>query len=809
MTGFLGDYRSSLRSLARTPGYSVSVVVTLLLGIGANTAFFSIMNTVVLNPLPYREPGRLVMVWESNPAMGALVGPRFWVSWQTFHEWRRQNQVFEGIAALTWLNANCSGVDKPEELRVGRATAEFFPMLGVQAQIGRLFLPQDEIAGNGHVALLSAGFAASHFSKDSNPIGRSLILDGESYLVAGVLPTSFHLPALYGGVNEFKADVWIPLPAMSAHDPPELRTQRRLFVMARLKAGVSPETARGQIVELTRRLEQQDPTLKGWGVNVFPFEVENIEPDFRTALYLQWAALAAVLLMACANIANLTLVRWNARQKDIAVMLALGASRRRVLGKIIIESGILAGSGWLLGLLAAYMGVRGVIAIRPSEIYEIDRISVDPKAVIYALLLSLLVTMLIGLVPGLLVTRRKDLVSALKNVAQVRRGRLLPRQILVSVEIAMAMALAISATLLARSFRNVLAADAGFRPGGVLTAHISLLRQRYSTEQVRLDFFRKLTTALQSEGAIRTAGLIDYMPLVGLTFTPFEIEERPIARPADAPVADTANATPEFFEALSIHIKSGRLFTRTEKNVVVINETLARQLWPSQDPVGQHIRRLSPEGPWSTVVGVCADFRQFNMETAARPEMIWPAEQAQRMTIVARAANGTDASSLASIVQRAVWSIDKDQPVADVETLDEIVKRSLSQRRFDTLLINIFAVLGVGLAVIGIYGIISYQAARHKKETGVRYALGASRVQVFRALALPSVPVAIVGIAVGLGGAFLLARIMGGLLFGVKSFDFLTYSLMAFAVMLLVIAASGLGAWKGARVDPLALLRYE
>jgi putative ABC transport system permease protein len=779
-----------------------------MLGIGANTAFFSIVNTVVLNPLPYHDPARLVMVWESNPALGALVGPRSGVSWQTFDDWRHQNQVFERMAAFDWFKANLTGLEKPEELLVARATADFFPMLGVQPQLGRMLLPEDEIAGNNHVALLSAGFAERHFAK-GNPLGRSFTLDGESFVVAGVLPSSFHMPALYAGINELKPDLWTVLPAMSARDAVAERTRRRLRVAARLKMGVSVEMAKSQMVELTRRLEQQDPTLKGWGVNVFSFEVENIEPDFRTALYLQWAALVVILLMACANVANLTLVRWNARQKEIAVMLALGATRSRVLNRMIVESGLLAGIGWLLGLIAAYLGVRGVVAIRPSEIYEVDRISIDPRAATYSLLLSLLVGVLIGIVPGLLVTRRKDLVSALKNMVQVRRGWQVPRQILVTVEIAMALSLAVGATLLARSFRNVLTAEAGFRSAGVLTAHISLPRQTYGTDEKRLDFFRKLTVALESEPRIRTTGLIDNMPLVAIDPAPFELESRPITKPSGAPVADIANATPEFFEALSIRMKIGRLFTRTEKNVVVINETLARRQWPDQDPMGQHIRRLSPQGPWSTVIGVCADFRQFNMETPVRPEMIWPAEQAQAMTIVAEAANGIAANAFVPMIRQAVWSIDKDQPVADVETLDAIVKRSLSQRRFDTLLINIFSALGIALAAVGIYGMIAYQASSRKRETGVRYALGASRTQVFWSLALSSMTVGIVGVAAGLGSSFLLARALRGLLFGVKAFDLLTYSLMAVAVLVIVVATSGIAAWKGARVDPLTLLRYE
>lgn len=809
MTGFLVDVRASFRGLVRTPSYAVSVVLTLFLGIGANTGFFSIMNTVLLNPLPYRDPGRLAMVWESNPAFGALVGPRAPVSWQTFDDWRQGNQVFDRMAAFDWLKANLTGIDRPEELTVGRATADFFPMLGVRTQLGRLLLSEDEIAGANPVALLSAGFAATHFAKGDNPLGRSFRLDGQSYVVVGVLPSSFHMPALYAGINEVKPDVWLALPAMSAHDPQEARTQRRLKVAARLKTGVSVEMAASQMQELTRHLEQQDPTLKGWGVNVFPFEVENIEPDFRTALYLQWSALGVILLMACGNVANLTLVRWRARQKEIAVRLALGASRKRVLGRLMIESGLLAGIGWLLGLLAAYLAVRVVVAIRPSEIYEIDRISIDPRAASYGFILALVVVVLIGLIPGLAATGNKDLVSALKNAAQFRRGWLLPRQFLIGLEIAMALAFAIAATLLAKSFWNVLNAEAGFRSTGVLTAHISLPKQAYSTEEARLDFFRKVQAALESEPGIRTAGLIDFMPLVGITYTPFEIEGRPIPKPSDAPVADAANATPEFFDVLSVRINSGRLFTRAEKNVVIINEALARRQWPGQDPIGQHIRRLSPQGPWATIIGVCADFRQFNMETPPRPEMIWPAEQAQRMTVVAKAASGTDANALAPSVQRAVWSIDKNQPLADIETLDEIMNRSLSQRRFDALLVNILAVLGVGLAAIGIYGVISYQASNRRRETGVRYALGASRGQVFYSLAIPSMLVAILGITAGLCCSFLLARLLGGLLFGVKAFDALVYCALAVGVLVLIFLASGLAAWRGTRVDPLMLLRCE
>jgi len=812
MTGFLVDIRSSLRNLARTPAYAISVVLALVLGIGTNTAFFSIINTVVLNPFPYRDPDRLVMVWESNPALGALTGPRAAVSWQTFDDWRRQNESFECMAAFQVFKTILGGLEKPEELSAAYASSDFFPLLGIQTQLGRVFSPEDMVAGTSQVAVVSAGFASRHFSKGENPVGHSLILDGKPSVIVGVLPASFHLLALYAGINEPKPDIWVPLQAMTAHDPATARQQRRLFVAARIKTGVALDRARGEMVELTRRLAQQDSTLEGFGVNVFPFTVENIELDFKTALYLQWAALALILLMACANVANLTLVRWNARQKEIAVMLALGASRKRLLSRMVMESGLLACAGWLLGLSAAYLGIRVVVAIRPSEIYEIDRIAIDLRAAGYAVLLTALVTVLVGLVPSLLATRRLDLVTALKASGSAklsRRSTFIPRQLLISMEIAVALALAVSATLLTRSFQNVLAADAGFHTAGVETAHVSLPKQTYATEQERLAFFRKLAVALQSEPGVQMAGFIDYMPLVALNQTSLEVDGRPAPRPSDAPMADFANATPEFFEALSIRVKTGRLFTKDEKNVVVINQALARRLWADQDPLGQHIRRISPEGPWCTVIGVVADFRQFNMETPARPEIIWPAEQAPRMTIVLRATKGTEAGSLGIAVRRAVWSIDKNQPVADVETLDEIVKRSLSQRRFDMLLVNIFAALGVGLAAIGIYGVISYQAASRTRETGVRYALGATRGQVFRSLLFPSLPVGVAGIAVGAGCSLLLTRALGGLLFGVKSFDALTYSTMAAAVLIIVIASSGLAAWKGARVDPLTLLRYE
>ncbi|HEV2988346.1 MAG TPA: ABC transporter permease, partial [Candidatus Angelobacter sp.] len=371
MIGFFVDLRSSLRSLARTPTYTISVVLALLLGIGANTAFFSIMNTVVLNPFPYQDPDRLVMVWESNPALGALIGPRVAVSWQTFKDWRNQNHVFERIGGFQLFKTNLSGLEKPEELSAGYASSDFFPLLGVKAHLGRVFLPEDEVSGKGQVAVVTSGFASRHFSKGDNPVGHSLVLDGKPTVIVGVLPASFHLPALYAGINEPKPDIWVSLQAMTARDPIAARQQRRFFVAARLKAGVSVEQARGEMLELTHRLAQQDSTLEGFAVNVFPFQVENIEPDFRTALLLQWAALALILMMACATVANLALLRWNAREKEAAVMLALGGNRKRLVSRMVTESGLLVGAAWLLGLLAAYLGIRVVVAIRPSEIYEI------------------------------------------------------------------------------------------------------------------------------------------------------------------------------------------------------------------------------------------------------------------------------------------------------------------------------------------------------------------------------------------------------------------------------------------------------
>ncbi|HLJ85466.1 MAG TPA: ABC transporter permease [Candidatus Angelobacter sp.] len=803
------DARYSLRSLLRTPAYSAIVILTLAAGIGANTAFFSVVNMVLLHPFPYKEPDRVAMVWQSN----LRAGPRVSVSWQTFHDWRAQNHVFEEMAAFEILHSNLSRLDRPEEISLARATPELFPLLGIQAEIGRVFLPVDESREGNQVALITAGFAQRHFPQGENPLGRALSLDGQEFSVVGVLPPSFHLPALFEGTSYDHPDIWIPLQAPTAADPPEAIHGRRLLVATRLNPGMTAERAKLEMEAVNRRMAADDPTLNGWGVSVFPISVENIEPAFQTSLYLQWITLGLVLAMSCANISNLALVRWSNKRKELAVMFALGASRARVVSRMLMESVLLAAAGGILGIFVARLGTRMITAIHPNEINQIDQIRVNSGSIAYALLLTAIAVACFGLFPALWSTRRSDLMICLKGGKAVGPSfsRIFSRQLLIGVEVALAMALAVGATLLTRSFQNVLSAEAGFRSAGVLTAHLSLPKEVYGSSEKRLDFFRRLMQTLQSQPGVRSAGLIDSMPLLSLTWTRYEIEGRPVRRPADAPIADFADATPEFFDTLSIPLKSGRLFTKTEKDVVLVNETLARALWPTGSPIGQHLRRITPGGnfSWSTVIGVVGDFRQFNMETAARPELIWPAEQAMSMTVLARASSGMDAGALAPSMLQAVWSIDKDQPVAEVQTFDEVVQHSLSQRRFDTFMIVVFGALGVLLAALGIYGVVSYLAATRTRETGVRYALGATRMQVFRALIKPSFFASLTGIALGAGLSLLLGNALKSLLYGVAAFSPLICFSMAAMILAIVLVSSALAAWKSARVNPLTLLRHE
>jgi len=807
--------RYSVRALLREPTFALIVILVLALGIGATTTIFTVIDQVLLSALPYREADRLVMIWESNPAQPEPAGSHIPTARPNLDRWRRDNQSFAQIEAYRLGGFNLTGLPIPEHVDSAVSTSGLLSMFGVHPLLGRTFLAEDETSGGNHVVILSHQFFATHFvGKD--PLGQTLLLDGVPYVVIGVLPKEFHLPNIMRGLFEYKPDVWVPIPPVKASDLPTASKRRALVVYARLRAEVSLAQAQGQMKDVAARLAKEDPSLNsGYSVNVFPLEFENTAPDLKRALYILWAAVGLVLLLACMNVASLMVVRSSAQRKDIAIMAALGARRSDVLGPVFVQGLILSLIGGGLGAVAVYGGLKAVAVLKPAQIHSVERLALNGHAVLFIGLAVLIVSSLVGLVPAWL-TSRGDLAGTLKQ----SRGAPISgkagswsRSGLVVAEVAIALTLAIGATLLVRSFQRLLRVDPGFGAQQVLTAHLVLPQPRYGDPTAQVQFTNRLLDNLRALPRVESASMIDNLPLYAIRYTSFEIEGRPVANPGDAPMADYANLTPAFFETMGIHMRSGRAFTREDAEpnaakVVIINEALARKLWPNEDPVGKHIRSLTPGNEaWATVVGVVGDFAQFRVGAPARPEVFWPARQFTNMSVAIRTTG--DSSTMSTALQKAIWQIDKDQPVSDIQTLEDIFGYSTSQARFNMVALTTFAGVGILLALIGVYGLISYLVSSRTRDIGIRFALGALKKHVLGSLLRQTLPFVAGGVAIGVTFSILSSKIIQRLVFGITALDPVTYLLAPLGVLVLMCVAVFFPAARAAKVSPGVVLREE
>jgi putative ABC transport system permease protein len=778
--------RYSMRILWRKPGFGLIVVVVLALAIGGATLISTVIDEVLFSALPYRDPSRLVMIWESNPGQPEPAGSHIPAARQNFDVWRRNNESFESVEAYRQTSFNLTGLRFPEHVEVAGATAGFFHLLGVAPAMGRSFSVEDESRHN-PVALLSHNFYWTHF-QGSSPVGRTLLLDGSPYTVIGVLPGSFHLPNIVQGLFEFKPDLWVPLAPVASGDSVMASKYRNLIVYARLKQDVTRSQAELQMKNLAAQLAKENPSLdSGYTANVYRLDFENTDPELRRALYILWAAVGAVQILAWVNLAGLMFLRYSAQQKDVAVMRALGARKWQLVSTLVPHGLILALIGAAFGGLVSYIGIRLIALLKPNEIHSIERISLNTH-----------------------------FTRALKQTGTARitgKPHSFTRGLLVSIEVALAVSLAIGSTLLVRSFERLLRVNPGFGAHNVLTAHLSLPRSRYTSDGDRLRFSNRLNQDLKALPQVESVSMIDNMPLYAIRYAPFEVEGRPVSRIGDAPSADYANTTPNFFNSMGVTLKKGRFFVAAdaEENaakVVIMNETLARTLWPGQDPIGKHIRSLDGgQGPWATVVGVVADFVQFNVAVPPRPELFWPARSFSEMTVVLRTVG--QPAGVSPFLQKALWQIDKDQPVSDVQTLEEILKDSISQARFNMAALSIFASVGIVLAVVGVYGLISYIVSSRSRDIGIRFALGARRNHIVMSLLWQTVPPVLAGTVIGIALAFLLGKVISTLLFAVKPLDLMTYVIAPLVVCGLMLLVIVLPATKAARTAPAAVLRQE
>jgi putative ABC transport system permease protein len=805
----------SIRTLLREPVFSLIVVLILALDVAANTTIFTVIDHVLLSPLPYRDPSRLVMLWESNHNQPQPAGSHIPAARDNFDSWRKDSHSFQALEAYQQTTYNLTGMRNPEHLDVARSTAGFFTLLGVQPDQGRTFLPEDESSGRNHVAVLSHTFFTNHF-QGTSPLGRTLLLNGVPHTIIGVLPRRFHLPNILQGLFEYKPDVWVPLSPISVNDPPLASKRRNLLVYGRLRNNISPSEGAAEMRSLAALHAKDDPALNsGYGINVFPLDFENTDPTLRRALYFLWLAVALVLLLTCINVAGLLVVRTATRQKDMAIMAALGAERGDIVRVAMIPGAALGLMGTLLGIVGAYAGVRLVVALEPGDIHGIERIVLNTNSLMFTALMFAGVVFLVSFLPAWL-TSRGNLSNALKQSASSRTTntpRSVNRSIFVSAEIAIAVVLAIGSTLLIRSFHCLMEVNPGFISQHVLTAHLSLPQQRYASPEDQARFCGLLLQGLRSLSHVESASLIDNMPLYAIRYAPFEIEGRPISQSGEAPTADYANLTPNFFQTMEIPMRSGREFTDEDSQenagrVVIVNETLAHKLWPRGDAVGSHLRSIdSGRAAWASVVGVVGDFVQFNIDTPPRPEIFWPAKQMRDMTIVVRTKG--EPLSTSSAIKEKVWEVDQDQPISDLQTLDQILRHRTSQARFNMWFLALFAGLGILLALIGVYGLISYLVSSLVRDIGIRLALGAKKRQVLFFLLRQTLLFVAIGILLGLGVSLAFHKLMSSLLFGITSVDPTSYVVTPIALFALMFLAVLVPARKATLIDPASILRQQ
>jgi putative ABC transport system permease protein len=807
----IGDFWQDLvyasRTLIKTPGFTLVAVIALALGIGANTAILSVVDTVLLRPLPYKDADQLVMVWED----ASLVGfPHNTPAPANFIDWRAQNQVFQELAATARLSFNLTGSGEPERIDGRRVSTNLFSLLGVDAQLGRTFLPEEDQAGSHHVVIMSNGLWQRRFGSDPAIIGRSLTLNGESFTVVGVMPAKFQFPSR-------EDDLWIPL-AFPAEEAAR-RGSHYIEVVGRLKPGVTLEQAQAEMNTIAIRLQQQYPaTNTQIGVTLIPLH-EELVGDIRPALLILLGAVAFVLLIACANVANLLLARAAVRQKEIATRVALGASRARLVRQFLTESVLLAVLGGIVGLFLAFIGVSLLKQFIPENISQAQAITINGTVLAFTVGVSLLTGLIFGLAPATQ-TASSNLNETLKeggrDSAVGNRGSRI-RGLLVVTEVAFSLILLIGAGLLINSFLRLRNVDPGFRTDNVLTMSIVLPELKYPDRTRRAAFYTDLVRRVEAIPGVHSAAVTNWIPLVfqgdsiGIS-----IEGRPIEIPSQRPNAVTRIVSPDYFRTMGINLRQGREFgdqdTADSPEVVVISEAMGRRFWPGEDPIGKRITPGSPTSNdnWITVIGVVNDVRQFELIAEPRPQMYLSYKQQEFFAprhLVVR--TDVDPLSLATTVRRTVWEIDKDQPVSNIRTMEDVLSGSIGRQRFSMLLLAIFAAVAMVLAAVGIYGVMSYSVAQRTHELGIRMALGAQRRDVLKLAIGEGLKLVLIGIVLGLGTSFVLTRVMSSLLFGVSATDPLTYISISILLISVALLASYIPARRAARVDPLIALRYQ
>ncbi len=803
----LQDIRYALRSFRRNPGFAAAALVVLALGIGANSAIFTVVNAVLLKPLPYPEPDRLVMVWHVPPAASFPGVKEFAVSPANFFDWQRQQHVFARMAIGHFGSYTLTGHGQAQQLRANGVSPGFFETFGVHPLAGRWFRPEEDQPGHDQVVVLSHRLWQSLFGGDRSLIGRSIMLDGAPRQVVGIAAPDFAFPD--------SAELWTPLGWTP--DQRAVRGDHNCFVVCRLASGVDTRTAQADMSAISRALEKQYPEDdKGWGAVVKPLR-EDLVGDLRPALLVLLGAVGFVLLIACANVANLVLVRTVARRRELALRLALGAGAGRIVRQVLTETTLLAMAGGALGWLVSGPGVSLITSYFGDRLPRSMPVGADARVLAFTLVVALLTGLSAGLAPALRLARA-NLIDGIKQGggrADSEAGGARLRSLLVVVEVGLSLMLLVGAGLMIRSLSLLNRVDAGLDPHNVLTALLALPEVRYPKPEDQARFLDAVVERVKALPGVESAGFVTNLPLGddGNQW-PVAIQGRPLLPMSEQPQLQGNIVTPGYFRALRIPIARGRALTESDRpgrpNVMLISEAAARWLWPGQDPIGQRLTiGFFPGKVWE-IVGIVKNVKERALAKDGTPSMYLPMAQLPGPygTLVVRT-KASDPAALASSLAAAVHELDRDQPVVDVMPMEAVIKRSTTDTRITVILLAVFAALALLLAAVGIYSVLAYAVRRRRREIGIRMALGADSRGVLRMVVADALRPTLVGVGLGLAGAVAVRGVMGSLLFGVGAGDPVTFAAVAALLLVVALASSALPAYRATQVDPVVALRDE
>lgn len=812
------DVRYGLRVLRKSPGFVVIAVLALALGVGANTAIFSVVNALLLRPLNYENPDRLTMVWEKSVKRGFGAIP---TSLPNFNDLRTANTTFEDLGAFTDTNFNLTGGDVPERVTGLRITASLLSLLKGKPLKGRLFLPEEDQPQTSRVLILSHSLWQRSFGSNENLLGQTVALNGEGYTVVGIMPPDFKFPPTFSATiasSQYtmpRADLWVPLTT----DAALLARENRIFYMiGRLKPGGTAIAAQAELNVIASRLQKEYPAVDAdMEVDVIPLR-EQVTGDIRLALLVLFAAVGCVLLIACANVANLLLAKASGRQKEVATRIALGATRLRIIRQLLTEGMLLSLFGGLLGSLLAVVAVRQFIGFGPPNVQRPDSIGIDGTVLIFTLVLSVLTSFIFGLAPAWQASK-SDLNETLKeggrgNSGGAKQNRV--RSLLVISEIALALVLLIASGLMIKSFVRLQNVNPGFNPENLITLELELPENKYADKERQAAFQKEIVQRIREIPGVQNTGAVNYLPFSGNELnSSLTIEGKPVPNVADRPRAFCRNISPNYFQAMGISLPQGRSFADGDNAdapaVAIVNETAARRSWANENPLGKRFKLGRPESknPWVTIVGIVGGVSHRTLGVASQPEVYFPFQQnpGPILTLVVRTAS--DPKAFTAAVRREVSAIDKDLPVSNIKFMDEILAGSVAQPRVYALLLGIFAGLALVLASIGTYGVMSYSVTQRTHEIGIRMALGAQRSDVLKLIIKQGMTLALAGIIIGLIASFAVTRILASQLFGVSATDLVTFAAIPILLVIVTVIACYIPAVRATKVNPMIAVRYE